>query len=146
MTVFRLVSRGTIEELKYLRQVYKTQLKNETIVDINASERKKSERTFRGVADDESRKGELFGMANLLKFKDGTFLNYATKKSESKKYGVGVHDTENLLEQVRDMDEDEVDQIGEEEDMYENLAYRTESGKFLALVIVLQTRRLCSHV
>jgi len=129
VTVFRLVSRGTVEELRYLRQVYKTQMKNETIVDINDPKRKKSKRTFRGVVDDTARKGELFGMANLLKFKDGTFLNYASKTSESRKYGVGVHDTENLLEQVKDMNEDEVLQIGEEENMFENLANCTETGK-----------------
>jgi SNF2 family DNA or RNA helicase len=67
--VFRLVSRGTIEELKYLRQVYKTQLTQETIVDPNDGDREKSARLFRGVAGDKDRKGELFGFANLFKFK-----------------------------------------------------------------------------
>lgn len=46
MKVFRLVSRGTIEELKYLRQVYKTQLQSETIVDVNDSDRQKASRLF----------------------------------------------------------------------------------------------------
>jgi SNF2 family DNA or RNA helicase len=54
--VFRLVSRGTIEELKYLRQVYKTQLTTETIVDLKDGDRKKSARLFRGVAGDTSRR------------------------------------------------------------------------------------------
>jgi len=38
---------GTIDEQKYLRQVYKTQLKQETIVETS-DKRKKSARTFRG--------------------------------------------------------------------------------------------------
>jgi len=80
--VFRLVSRGTIEELKvgdneldwlwtfepnliplafillpqYLRQVYKTQLKKETIIDVEDLERAKSKRLFRGVEGDKTRK------------------------------------------------------------------------------------------
>lgn len=46
--VFRLVCPGTIEEMKYLRQVYKTQLKMETIVDAENDDRETSARLFRG--------------------------------------------------------------------------------------------------
>jgi hypothetical protein len=67
-----------------------------------------------GVAGDVSRKGELFGLENLLKFKDGTFMNYASKMSESKQYGVGVYDTNSLLETVKDLKEDELDAIGDD--------------------------------
>lgn len=120
--VFRLVSRGTIEELKYLRQVYKTQLQKETIVNVEDTDRSKAKRLFRGVEGDKSRKGELFGIENLLKFKDGHFINYASKVSESKQYGVGVHGTEDLLKQVQDMDEEEFDAIGDDGNVFEDLA------------------------
>lgn len=127
--VFRLVSRGTIEELKYLRQVYKTQLQSETIVDVNDSDRKKSTRLFRGVAGDVSRKGELFGLENLLKFKDGTFMNYATKLTESQKFGVGIHDTSNLLDTVKNLSLDDLDDLGQDDNIFGDLARCKERGK-----------------
>jgi hypothetical protein len=128
--VFRLVSRGTVEEMKYLRQVYKTQLKSETIVDLTDVGREKAKRLFRGVAGDDSRKGELFGIENLLKFKDGSFMNYASKVSESRQFGVGVYDTENLLDEVRGMDVDEFAHVGSDGNMFEDLARSTEPSKF----------------
>lgn len=118
--MFRLVSRGTIEELKYLRQVYKTQLKSETIVDVNNMDRQKASRLFRGVAGDEHRKGELFGLENLLKYKDGSFMNYAEKGIESKRYGIGVHDTMDLLDSVKDLSEEDLDNIGRVENLFED--------------------------
>lgn len=131
--VFRLVSTGTIEELKYLRQVYKTQLQKETIVDLEDTDRAKSKRLFRGVEGDKSRKGELFGIENLLKFKDGHFMNYASKVEESKQYGVGVHGTEDLLEQVKDMDEEELADIGADGNIFSDLAQATEKGRVIAV-------------
>jgi hypothetical protein len=118
--VFRLVSRGTIEELKYLRQVYKTQLKSETIIDVNNVDRQKASRLFRGVAGDEHRKGELFGLENLLKYRDGTFMNYSSKVVESKRYGIGVHDTMDLLETVKDLSEEDLDNVGGEVSLFED--------------------------
>jgi DNA excision repair protein ERCC-6-like 2 len=120
--VYRLVLRGTIEELKYLRQVYKTQLQSGTIVDVGDSDREKASRLFRGVAGDGSRKGELFGLENLLKFKDGTFMPYATRMSESKQFGVGVCDRESLLETVKGLTEDQLEAIGEDVDQFAALA------------------------
>lgn len=76
--VIRLVSRGTIEELKYIRQLYKLQLKNYTIGSVQgeqSSEDAEAARMFRAVEGDKDRKGELFGMENLLKFKDGSFMD-----------------------------------------------------------------------
>jgi hypothetical protein len=142
--VFRLVSRGTIEELKYLRCVYKTQLQSETIVDVHDSDRPKASRTFRGVEGDVSRKGELFGGENLLKFKDGTFMNYASRMSESRQYGVGVHDTNNLLETVKDLTEEELEDIGEAGNVFEDLATRKDQCKLWRLYSWYQ--RNCSHV
>ena len=118
--MFRLVSRGTIEELKYLRQVYKTQLKSETIIDVKNVDRQKASRLFRGVAGDEHRKGELFGLENLLKYKDGTFMNYSSKVVESNRYGIGVHDTSDLLDTVKDLSEEDLDNIGGVENLFES--------------------------
>jgi hypothetical protein len=127
--VFRLVARGTIEEQKYLRQVYKTQLKSETIVDVKNVDRQKSSRLFRGVAGDDNRKGELFGSENLLKFKDGTFMNYASRKLESRRYGVGVYDTNDLLDMVKDLSEDELNDIGQEGKIFGDLAKCVETNE-----------------
>jgi len=70
--VVRLVARGTIEELMYARQVYKVQLKKQTLGGLE--EGKNQPQIFRGVAGEKHRKGELFGLENLLKFKDGSFM------------------------------------------------------------------------
>lgn len=124
--VFRLVCRGTVEELKYLRQVYKTQLKSETIIDVADQKRASAARFFRGVAGAKERKGELFGITNLLKFRDGTFMNYAPKESESCQYGVGVHDTTKVLEIVQNMTEEEFEEIGNGSSVHQDIAMRTE--------------------
>jgi hypothetical protein len=91
------VQQGTIEEQKYLRQVYKTQLKNETIVEVDQDDREVAARLFRGVAGDDTRRGELFGIANLLRFKDGTFMNYGTQTREEARFGENIYNVETLL-------------------------------------------------
>ncbi|KAK0635790.1 P-loop containing nucleoside triphosphate hydrolase protein [Bombardia bombarda] len=58
--VFRLVSAGTIEEIVYARQIYKQQQAN---IGYSASSER---RYFKGVQQDSSRKGEIFGLGNLL--------------------------------------------------------------------------------
>lgn len=118
------MSRGTIEEMKYLRQVYKTQLTSETIVSDDDEDRASATRHFRGVAGDVTRKGELFGLANLLKFNDGPFMNYPVKESESRQYGVGVHDTNNLIEKVCNLTEDQIHDIGEDTDVFDHIVKR----------------------
>eukprot|EP00553_Chaetoceros_curvisetus_P001927 CAMPEP_0204619278 /NCGR_PEP_ID=MMETSP0717-20131115/5704_1 /ASSEMBLY_ACC=CAM_ASM_000666 /TAXON_ID=230516 /ORGANISM="Chaetoceros curvisetus" /LENGTH=432 /DNA_ID=CAMNT_0051633247 /DNA_START=223 /DNA_END=1521 /DNA_ORIENTATION=+ len=71
--VIRLVAQGTIEELQYMRQIYKVHLKNQTLKSDEYTANEPA-RIFRGVDKDKNRKGELFGMENLLKFKDGSFM------------------------------------------------------------------------
>ena len=109
VNVYRLISRGTVEELKYLRQVYKTQLKKETMEE--RSDRAASEQRFRGVEGDSDKKGELFGYANLLKFKDGTFMKYrATSRLGS--HGRAEHPTgEDVLKSVQNMSEEEFKRV-----------------------------------
>jgi hypothetical protein len=70
--VLRLVARGTIEEQMYARQVYKVQLKKQTLG--GNVDGKNQPQMFKGVDKDEHRKGELFGLENLLKFRDGSFM------------------------------------------------------------------------
>jgi len=78
--VVRLVARGTIEELMYARQIYKVHLKKQT---LEGSEDKNAPaRIFRGVHKDPNRKGELFGVENLLRYKDGSFMMDLWKKSD----------------------------------------------------------------
>lgn len=66
--VFRLVSSGTIEEIVYARQIYKQQQAN---IGYNASEER---RYFKGVMDQSSKKGELFGLENLFTFQENSVL------------------------------------------------------------------------
>jgi hypothetical protein len=114
-----------------LHQVYKTQLEKQTIIDGNDEGRKRGIRVFRGVKNDPDRKGELYGIANLLKFKDGTFMTYKPKKSESSRYGVGVHDTKDFVEQVNNLSNEQVEEIGDDRNMFEDLAKCYEKGKRL---------------
>jgi DNA excision repair protein ERCC-6-like 2 len=116
LQVFRLVSRGTLEEQKYLRQVYKTQLKNETMVDIDDPERGKAARLFRGVAKDSSRRGELFGLSNLLRYEDGTIMKYGVEAKEATKFGGGIYNMESVVAAAnktvsKDEDDDDDDDV-----------------------------------
>ena len=128
--VFRLVSQGTVEELKYLRQVYKTHLKNETMIDVGDRDRDESARLFKGVAGNKYCKGELFGLENLLKFKDGTFLEYTSDRpKETKQYGIEVHQMKDMLEKVEQTSEDVLAAIGDKENAYLDLSRWTEKSK-----------------
>ena len=77
------MAQGTIDEVKFLRQLYKVQLKQETLKS-EGEEAAQVTRIFRGIQGDDSRRGELFGSENLLKYKDGSFLNDIWKKSGAK--------------------------------------------------------------
>lgn len=60
--VYRLVSTGTIEEITYARQIYKQQQAN---IGYTASNER---RYFKGVQHQPDRKGEIFGINNLLSY------------------------------------------------------------------------------
>ncbi|KAL2758060.1 hypothetical protein ACRALDRAFT_1029235, partial [Sodiomyces alcalophilus JCM 7366] len=62
--VFRLVSSGTIEEIVYARQIYKQQQAN---IGYTASSER---RYFKGVQEDMTRKGEIFGLRNLFSYSE----------------------------------------------------------------------------
>ena len=89
--VFRLISEGSIEEMMYLREVYKQQLGN-TIV-----EKSKQRRYFTGVAGDKHQPGELFGCQNLFQLRnEGSSLSYDLVKRTEMMEG-GVKMTKNQL-------------------------------------------------
>ncbi|XP_063151290.1 DNA excision repair protein ERCC-6-like 2 [Candoia aspera] len=62
--VFRLISLGTVEEMMYLRQVYKQQLHCVVIGSENAK------RYFKAVQGSKEHQGELFGIRNLFRLRD----------------------------------------------------------------------------
>ena len=90
VTVHRLVASGTIDELKYLRQIYKLHLKQETFRSSEGSDALAPPRSFVGVEKDKHRKGELFGLENLLKFnREGSFIEKVWK-SDKKHKGANI--------------------------------------------------------
>lgn len=66
--VYRLITLGTIEEMIYVRQIYKQQLSDTTLKGAKAP------RYFEGVQGDRRQQGELFGIRNLLCWKEGGVL------------------------------------------------------------------------
>uniref|UniRef100_A0AAQ4PE35 Excision repair cross-complementation group 6-like 2 n=1 Tax=Gasterosteus aculeatus aculeatus TaxID=481459 RepID=A0AAQ4PE35_GASAC len=69
VTVLRLISLGTVEEVIYLRQVYKQQLQCSVVG------RESSRRYFEAVQGHGAHKGELFGIKNLFRLQtEGTCL------------------------------------------------------------------------
>ncbi|XP_073151388.1 switch 2 [Henckelia pumila] len=61
VTVFRLLAAGSLEELVYLRQIYKQQLSNIAVSG------KMEKRYFEGVQGCKEFQGELFGICNLFR-------------------------------------------------------------------------------
>ncbi|OAL57374.1 hypothetical protein IQ07DRAFT_497160 [Pyrenochaeta sp. DS3sAY3a] len=102
--VFRLVSSGTIEEIVYARQIYKQQQAN---IGYNASEER---RYFKGVMDESTKKGELFGLENLFTFQENSLLlrdiMHKTNVAETKA-GVNAHDFQ-FEESQYDSDDDDI--------------------------------------
>lgn len=84
--VYRLISSGTIEEMIYLRQVYKQQLANIAVKGTN------ERRYFTGVDGDKERKGELFGLENLFSYRaEGASLSKdIVKRTEKLEAGFRV--------------------------------------------------------
>ncbi|EGZ09411.1 hypothetical protein PHYSODRAFT_318176 [Phytophthora sojae] len=122
--VYRLITLGTIEEMIYVRQIYKQQLSDTTLKGANAP------RYFEGVQGNPQQRGELFGIANLICWKpggvlkgiqdayqrsrdgliiqqnrvryDGTAMRKPTKKSTPKKQPNVVDDDEGEMIEVAD--------------------------------------------
>lgn len=109
--VFRLVSAGTIEEIVYARQIYKQQQAN---IGYNASNER---RYFKGVQQDSTRKGEIFGLSNLFSFHaDQVVLRDIVNKTNIAEAKAGVHLTEIDLEKMAKDEDDELNYIKQEDD------------------------------
>jgi len=123
--VIRLVSRGTVEEIKYIRQIYKVQLRKDTIGSLHTGGEDTHQvgegpRVFRGVHGDKDRKGELFGMENLLKYKDGSFMDELWKSSSSSSSvklpkgleRLGLRSNEDIMSGFEGISESAIDGLG----------------------------------
>lgn len=95
--VFRLISLGTLEEIVYARQIYKQQQAN---IGYTASSER---RYFKGVQQDEDRKGEIFGLSNIFAYhSDSNFglLRDIVNKTNIAEAKAGVHMADVDLEQA----------------------------------------------
>ncbi|KAG6156941.1 hypothetical protein E4U46_006096 [Claviceps purpurea] len=95
--VFRLISLGTVEEIVYARQIYKQQQAN---IGYTASSER---RYFKGVQQDEDRKGEIFGLSNIFAYhSDSNFglLHDIVNKTNIAETKAGVHLADVDMEQA----------------------------------------------
>ncbi|KAG5928368.1 hypothetical protein E4U42_000761 [Claviceps africana] len=95
--VFRLISLGTVEEIVYARQIYKQQQAN---IGYTASSER---RYFKGVQQDEDRKGEIFGLSNIFSYhSDSNFglLRDIVNKTNIAESKAGVHLADVDMEQA----------------------------------------------
>lgn len=100
VTVFRLISLGTVEEIIYLRQIYKQQLQLSVIGQENAR------RYFEAVQGTDSKAGELFGTRNLFRLQtDGTCLTHRILEREGQvEVGIMTARTQALDERMEEPD------------------------------------------
>lgn len=63
--------------------------------------------------NDPNRKGELFGLENLLKFKDGSFMSSLWKAADNPNQ---EHDINDLAKELDNIDKDQLDNLAEEGD------------------------------
>uniref|UniRef100_A0A8B9HA46 Excision repair cross-complementation group 6-like 2 n=1 Tax=Astyanax mexicanus TaxID=7994 RepID=A0A8B9HA46_ASTMX len=98
VTVFRLISLGTVEEIIYLRQIYKQQLQSSVIGMENAR------RYFEAVQGAEGQAGELFGIRNLFRLQtDGTCLTHRILEREGRiEVGIKTARTQATEERMRE--------------------------------------------
>ncbi|KAL2196196.1 P-loop containing nucleoside triphosphate hydrolase protein [Corynascus similis CBS 632.67] len=107
--VFRLVSAGTIEEIVYARQIYKQQQAN---IGYNASSER---RYFKGVQQDSTRKGEIFGLRNLFSFHaHQVVLREIVNKTNIAEAKAGVHLADIDLDKMAKNEDDELSYIKQE--------------------------------
>jgi hypothetical protein len=83
--VYRLISQGTVEEMIYMRQLYKQRLQQAILAEKkcggNGSDLiEEVEVNFEGIEGDSSCRGELFGMENILQYHEGSILQNLREK------------------------------------------------------------------
>jgi hypothetical protein len=118
--------------------VYKVQLTKQTLG--HNTDGQNQPQIFRGVANDPNRKGELFGVENLLKFKDGSFMsslvslmnNFVKRVSQMRHTHMHVlicilqwkasdnpseeHDVADLAKELQNFNDDQLYDLAEQED------------------------------
>lgn len=86
--VYRLITLGTIEEMIYVRQIYKQQLSDTTLKGVAAP------RYFEGVQGDSRQQGELFGIRNLLCWNEGGVLKGIQDAYKRDKNGLMIQENQ----------------------------------------------------
>jgi hypothetical protein len=71
VTVYRLIAQGTIEEVAYMRQLYKKVMQS-TAISVGDDDIARGR--FEGIQGDSDARGELFGCENMLQFENGSIL------------------------------------------------------------------------
>ncbi|XP_030852582.1 DNA excision repair protein ERCC-6-like 2 [Strongylocentrotus purpuratus] len=109
--VYRFVSRGSIEENMYLRQVYKQQIASVAMTTENAK------RYFTAVAGDKDQQGEIFGLQNLFALRvDGSCLTKDVIQREEKiELGISMAKYKPQTS-VEEAPEDSLDELLQEDD------------------------------
>jgi hypothetical protein len=130
----------SVEEQKYLRQIYKKQLTSETIMEKADSKHVPLARLFRGVADDRERRGELFGYSNLLRFEETTLGRYNTDPGETRKYGIDVYTDRNILASLESLTEESMVSLFDDSEMaVEDMALTTSGKCFLFQLLKMES-------
>ncbi|XP_056143313.1 DNA excision repair protein ERCC-6-like 2 [Lampris incognitus] len=109
VTVLRLISLGTVEEVIYLRQVYKQQLQSSVV------ERESARRYFEAVQGADGQKGELFGIKNLFRLQtQGTCLTRKILEREGQvEAGVTTTSTHTGQEEEEEQERKRVSSLSE---------------------------------
>lgn len=99
VTVYRLISTGTIEEITYYRQVYKQQL-----AAVATEGHTNQKRIFNAVLGVPSEYGKLFGVKNLFSYNPNGFMGQFQKD-------IGINKSENnkIKDDELDMEESLID-------------------------------------
>tara|TARA_X000000368_G_scaffold354380_1_gene295851 strand:- start:1005 stop:4130 length:3126 start_codon:yes stop_codon:yes gene_type:complete len=91
--VYRLISAGTLEELVYSRQIYKQQMGS--IMTDGKMER----RIFDGVQGDYKKKGELWGIVNLLRLNMSGKVEMREKVEAEKRKDIDADEEEDIIKE-----------------------------------------------
>lgn len=95
MTIYRLISKGTIEQHKINRQVYKSHLSD---IAIKGST---EDRIFEGVSGIRAERGELFGLQNLLRYDENDLPPAVAARLNNVDAGFGIVEVEDNTEDDR---------------------------------------------
>ncbi|KAH8065458.1 hypothetical protein JL721_8212 [Aureococcus anophagefferens] len=86
--IFRLVSKGTIEEMTFMRQLYKKAITRSALEKGGKETNKYDKAKFTAVQNEHN--GELFGVENLLKYSEESFFDELDKADGEEHYDAGA--------------------------------------------------------